>query len=63
MPFSTFMPGLLSQEHLCIPPHLPLIGGLESIETPQIIGTCDNGPSDVRCSSLFTSSMANNHAL
>lgn len=54
---------IASQEHLRAPLTSPLTGGLERIETPQIIATCDNGPSDVCRSSVVISATANNHAL
>lgn len=63
MSFSTSMPGLLVR-NICVSPLTsPLTGGLERIETPQIIAMCDNGQSDVRRSSVVISAMANNHAL
>ncbi len=54
---------IASQEHLCVPLTSHLTGGLEPIETPQIIATCDNGMSDVSHFSIVISTMANNHAL
>lgn len=54
---------IASQEYLRNPLTSPLTGGLERIETPQIIATCDNGPSDVCRSDVVISAMANNHAL